>query len=393
MALSILFLGTQITVGGAQKLLLSQAQWFHSKGYSVTTAFFYDKDDLGSQWDAENPFPVVDLGAWKHQKHPVANLLLLFRGLVRLWKLLRERKIDVIETYTPDSNILGLLAARLAGVSVRVASHHGYIEGAPSIASKIHGWMINNDFAHRLVTVSQRVRRVAMEEEAIRPEKISVILNGIVPVTLEGSPSTVRKQIHDEFGVRLDGYLMLSVGRVTVQKGHTYLLDAIPAVLNAFPDTVFIIAGDGHLRETLYEESVQLGIDGSTHFLGTRSDIPELLYAADVFVMPSLWEGLPLALLEAMSAGLPVVATKVEGVESIIVDGENGYMISPQDVDALSAALIKILEDAEARAHFGRRNKDLVEQEYTIDRMCERYEELFLDLYRKNHNGQNHIEN
>ncbi|MBM3145132.1 MAG: glycosyltransferase family 4 protein [Chloroflexi bacterium] len=381
MAFSILLLGTQITVGGAQKVLLSQAQWFHARGHSVTAAFFYDKDNLRVQWASDNPFPVIDLGAWHPQRSRSLNLLLLLRGLFRLWDLLRSKKIEVIETFTPDSNILGLLIARIAGVPVRIATHHGYIEGAYSWTNKLHGWMINKGFAQRLVAVSDRVRRIAIAEEGIHPEKVVVILNGIAPITSNTPRAKIRHRIHNALGMKADSLLVLTVGRVTVQKGHTFLLDAIPKVLERFPNTVFAIAGEGHLRDVLKDKAAQLGVAGSTHFLGARSDIPDLLFAADVFVLPSLWEGLPLALLEAMSAGLPVVATRVEGVESMIVDGENGLLIPSEDVEMLSSALIKMIDDAEARARYGDRNRTLIEERYTIERMCERYEDLFRQIF------------
>jgi glycosyltransferase involved in cell wall biosynthesis len=103
--------------------------------------------------------------------------------------------------------------------------------------------------------------------------------------------------------------------------------------------------------------------------------------------MPSLWEGLPLALLEAMSAGLPIVATSVEGVDAVITNGENGYLIPPKDVDALSLALIKIREDAAARQDYSIRNIDLVHREFTIDRMCNHYRDLFLEIYQQEKEG------
>ena len=387
---SIVLLGPQITVGGAQRVLLTQAEWFHARGYSVTVVFFYDKDNLRTQWAFDYPFPVIDLGAWQPQKSILTNIILLLRGLFRLWSLLRGGKVDIIETFTPDSNILGLFVARIAGVPVRIASHHGYIEGAYSWAGKLHGMMINWGFADRLVAVSERVRRIALTEEGVNPEKVVVFLNGITPAMVDEPLSVLRDRVHQELGMSTNDFLILTVGRVTVQKGHTYLLDAIPQVLMQFPKAVFAIAGDGHLRHALQDKAMQMGIDGSIHFLGTRSDIPELLSVADVFVLPSLWEGLPLALLEAMSVGLAVVATRVEGVESIIVDGENGFLVPSEDVDALSTALIKILEDKGGRIRFGDRNKILVEEFFTIDRMCESYAELFIEVYsqkKKNESG------
>ena len=382
MDLSILLLGTQITVGGAQNVLLSQAQWFREKGYSVTAAFFYDKDNMCAEWDSKYAFPVIDLGAWHPHKSRVTNLLLLVVGLFRLVILLRTNKIDVIETFTPDSNILGLLAARLAGTPVRIASHHGYIEGAKSWSGRLHGWMVNRGFAHRLVVVSDQVRRIAISEEKINTEKVVVILNGITPVRIRDSKEDVRSRVSRNLNLNADDLLVLTVGRLTIQKGHTYLLDAIPNILEHCPKAKFLIAGDGHLRSALEEKVANLGIGNSTYILGTRADIPDLLYSADVFIL--LWEGLPLALLEAMSTGLPIVATQVEGVKSIIANNVNGFIIPSKDAGAISEALIKILGDSKARKRFGDHNKMLVENEYTIDRMCERYEELFQQEFSKN---------
>ena len=377
MNLSILFLGTQITVGGAQNVLLSQADWFHEKGYSVTAAFFYDKDKLCPQWDSQYPFPVISLGAWHPHKSRITNLFLLITGIFRLVKLLRSSKIDVIETFTPDSNILGLFAAWLARTPVRIASHHGYIEGANPWSSRLHGWMVNRGFAHCLVAVSEQVRRIAISEEMINPEKVVVILNGIAPVQASKSKNELRNQIFRELEMQADDLLLLSVGRLAIQKGHTYLLDAVPEVLKQFPNAHFAIVGDGHLRSSLQEQVSKLGLGACVHLLGTRADISDLLFAADVFVLPSLWEGLPLVLLEAMSAGLPVVATQVEGVQSIIVNNKNGSLIPSKDVGAIAAALIDILGDPETRIRFGAHNRFLVENEYTNDRMCKHYEELF----------------
>jgi glycosyltransferase involved in cell wall biosynthesis len=384
MVSSILFLGSQMTVGGAQRVLFNQAQWFHEKGYPVTAAFFYDKDGLTGQWGAAYPFPVLDLGGWRRGGAPLVNFALLIGGVIRLWKLLRRNRFDVIETFTPDSNLLGLLVARLAGVPVRVASHHGYIEGTPDWRKRAHGWLVNAGFANCLVAVSERVRRIALEEEAVRPDKVVVILNGIEMVRPQEDPAIIKARLQQELGLNPDDFVYLSVGRVTVQKGHTYLLEAVPKILERFPDlTVILIAGEGHLRESLEEKAAQLRVDRVVRFLRNRMDVSDLLFLADVFVLPSLWEGLPLALLEAMSAGLPVIATRVEGVENVVTDGENGYLLQPKDVTALAGAMIRIREDPLARQIFGERNKVLVQNEYTINRMCRHYEDLFQRLYQQ----------
>jgi len=125
--------------------------------------------------------------------------------------------------------------------------------------------------------------------------------------------------------------LFVTVGRLATQKGHSYLLEAIARVVNEFPNAKFLFAGDGPLRAELETRVDALNIRNYVWFLGIRNDIPLLLSMCDGFILPSLWEGLPIALLEAMYAGLPVIATDVEGVDEIIKDGENGLLVPPAD--------------------------------------------------------------
>ncbi len=377
---SILFLGTQMAVGGAQRVLLDHAQWFYNKGYAVTAAFFYDKEGLHAQWKREYPFPIVDLRAQQPGDNWEPNFGMLMRSLIKLWALMRKTHFNIVETFTPHSNILGIPVAWLARIPVRVATHHGNIENTPSWMMHLHGLLVNTGLSTNLVAVSERVRRLAIEVEHINPEKIVVILNGITQIHLEEPRHITRTYIHDELGLSADTRLVLTVGRLTVQKGHTYLLDAVPAVLDQFPNTVFAIAGDGYLRVSLGEKTSCLGLDKSVLLLGTRSDIAQLLMAADLFVLPSLSEGLPLALLEAMGAGLPVVATSVEGMDAIIKNGDNGYIVPPADADALARAVIRILGEGEdVWRLFGERGKRLIEKEYTIHRACQQYEGVFLE--------------
>ena len=320
------------------------------------------------------------------EKNLFINSLSLIAGIFRLWQLLRKRKISVIETFTPDSNILGLFVARLAGVPVRIASHHGYIEGAGKLRKRVHGWMINHGYCDYLVAVSERVKMMVIKEEGVKLEKVTVIKNGIEPLRI--LDENTQKLVKEEIGIRPKDFVYLTVSRLTLQKGHTYLLDAIPIVLEKFPDdTLFLFAGEGHQQKALEKKATQLGLDEVVRFLGVRNDIPNLLSLSQVFVLPSLWEGLPLAVLEAMSVGLPVVATRVEGVDSVIIHGENGYLVLPKDIQELAAALIKIRDNAEIMLTFGERNKKIIRQVYTAEAMCTNYENLFFKKYQKDSVG------
>ncbi len=372
---SILFLGSQIATGGGQEILLSQASWFQAHGYRIVAAFFYDRENLYQQWQARCDYRLIDLESWG--KTGLGNIFSLLRGLVRLYRLMRNEKFDVVETFTHHANLLGIPIAWLAGVPARVASHHGRVENFTTLQYNLHRQVINRGVATDLVVVSERVQRLAVEQERIRPERITVITNGINPPVQSPLTEVEKADLRESLGIDPDNLALLTVARLKIQKGHTYLLDAIPEILKAVPAACFVFAGDGPLRDELQAKASALGIEHAVRFLGIRQDIADLLQLADVFVLPSLWEGLPVSMLEAMLAGLPVVASRVEGVEEVIRDGQNGLLVPPADPQALSRTLIQLLLDRPARERLGAAGKMSVEEEYTVEHMCRKYEDLF----------------
>lgn len=376
---SILFVGSQMEVAGAQRVLLSQARWFHERGYKVSAVFFYDKENLQEKWQLENPFPVISLDSWRYGAFPLLNYLRLVTGLLRLMGFMRK-EVDVVESFTPHSNVLAMPAAWLAGVPLRIATHHGYIEGSSSTLARVHGWMMNSALASKVVAVSEQVRDYAIQKENLRPEKLSIIENGIEPLDLSSLADTERMAIRKELAVPEDGQLLLTVGRLTIQKGHTVLLKAIAKVAANYPKAVFAFAGEGKQRQKLESEAKQLKISEQIRFLGVRQDVAQLLLASDVFVQPSLWEGLSLAMLEALLAGIPVLATEVEGVVDVIENKVNGMLVLAGNEDALAESIIGLLNDADLRVKLGQAGKAHVEANYSIDNMCAQYESLMQSL-------------
>ena len=370
--LSILLLGTQMAVGGAQKVFLDQAVWFHARGHRVTTAFFYDRDNLHEKWQDEYSFPIINLSTFRKGRRTIQNGFSILKGLWRLWNLLHREQFDVIETFTHDSNMLALPFAWAARVPVRIATHHGIVAGISLWREKLHAWMINHDIAHCIVAVSALTRQKLLEE-GIRGDRIVVIPNGIVPLRVEGvNKSEVRK----EAGVGADDPFLLAVGRLVYSKAHEILIASMPAVLKRFPNAKVGICGDGVLRSRLEQQIQSLGLSNSVKLLGHSDHVAKFLAGADIFVMPSLWEGLPIALLEAMSAGLPVIATNVEGVEEVVTEGKNGLLVPVGDIRALSDAILRLLADPQLRYKMGIASKKKVLASYTVDQMCEKYLEL-----------------
>ncbi len=358
-----------MATGGAQKILLDQARWFHEHGHKVTVAFFYDRDGLFNAWRESLGLPLHDLQAFDRKSGFFKRGLLFFNGMRRLWSILRREKFDVVVTYTHDSNMVGLPLAWLAGVPVRIGTHLGAIRGIPKWREKIHALMVNIGCIQTLIVASKGTQQNAVRE-GVSPARIQVIPNGAQLFHLD---LTDRNKVRHKLGVGEDQVLLLSVGRLVYEKGHEFLIRAMPQVIKEFPDAKAAICGSGPLQEYLASLISLNVLDDHVKLLGQWDDIPSLLGAADVFVLPSRWEGLSIALLEGMIAKLPVVITRVEGVDEVIEDNLNGLLVPQEDSMALAKAILQLLRNPEKRVGMGLAGHARVLQGYTTDRMCEQY--------------------
>jgi len=383
---SILLVGTQMATGGAQKGLLDQASWFKSRGCDVTVAFFYDKEGFHKQWLQSFEFPIYDLHAFRHGASISSQIGGLLAGLWRLWKLLRNTKFDVVETFTHDSNLLGLPLAWLARVPVRIATHRGEIENFPAWRQNLHSWVINSGIATTLIAVSEQTRQKAIAN-GVKPERVSAILSGIEALQ---APLASRETIRNELGLNPKDILLLNVGRLMVQKGQEFLIQAMPRIIGRHPNVVAVICGDGPFHSTLEAQIAKLGLQEHVKLLGMRSDVASFLSSADIFILPSLWEGLPRALLEAMFAGLPCVATNVDGTKELIKHEVNGLLIPPQDLEALTDAILQLLESPQLRMTLGTAARNHVLTNHTVERMCRNYYERMLELLNENRDTLTH---
>jgi glycosyltransferase involved in cell wall biosynthesis len=183
-----------------------------------------------------------------------------------------------------------------------------------------------------------------------------------------------------DLGIAARSMLIATVGRLVEAKGHRYLIESAKPVLSRFPDAHFLIIGDGELRTELERQAAQLEVAEHVHFLGTRKEVAGLLAAADLFVLPSLWEGLPMALLEAMAAAKPIVSTAVAGTDETIISGQTGLVVPPRDSLALAEGISHLLrEPAEAQA-MGQAARRLVEASFSARKNASEHVRLYRRL-------------
>lgn len=358
-----------MAVGGAQKLLLEQALWFQSHGHKVTVLFFYDRDNLHEKWTKTYPFEIYNLEAFDKKAGGLRSFPKLLIGLLKLWRILKQGKCDAVITFTHDSNLLGLPLAWLAGVRSRIGTHLGEIRGMSKWRDGLHTFLVNSGVIQTLVASSARTRINAIEV-GVRSKRITTIYNAIMPFDVSNID---RETVREKLGLKVDEIFFLAVGRLVYEKGHEFLVQAMAEVAKKDSRAIAGICGAGPLHDQLLAQIETLNLQGRMRLLGQWDDIPELLAASDVFVLPSRWEGLPMALLEGMMAGLPVIATRVEGVDEVVQPGVHGLLVPLESPAELAQAILQLLRSPQDRRLMGGAARERVLNSYTTDRMCEAY--------------------
>ncbi|MFI5323867.1 MAG: glycosyltransferase [Thermodesulfobacteriota bacterium] len=279
----------------------------------------------------------------------------------------------------PLSCTYGIIAAYLAGVKTIIATQHLYSymnSQRIQLEQKIISYFVDN-FIAVSIDVARRLRDVINT-----PDKIQVVHNGII---LENY-SSIRDNIHanDIYGPlkenRREFPIVLTIARLDKQKGHKFLLKAARDV----PSTLFVFVGDGPERENLENEALELGLNDRVIFLGRRNDISALLDGCDLFVLPSLFEGLPLSIMEAMAAGKPVIASDIGGIDELIINGNTGYLTPPGDPQALATAINMLLSTPRLSQKIAAAGQALVFKEFSADQMLKGITDIYNDnLYRR----------
>ena len=297
------------------------------------------------------------------------------RQLLRMsWFL---RSFDIVHTHDLWSNLIGVPAARLAGVpaivsSRRDLSHFEWYQGRRRVWMK---WIQNLGGA--VMTNAVPIREGLVREDRFDPCKVRVIHNG-VDIAKFKSARNDRARLFPEVG---DGMLVVLVGNMhTDVKGHPWLISSARAVREQFPDTRFVLVGDGEQRSIFEKQARDLGVMHNFLFLGRRSDIPDILASCDLAVLPSRAEGLPNAVLEYLAAGLPVVVSQVGGNAELVQDGVTGILVPPEDSAALSAALLKLLSEPALARRLAQAGQEFTVRNFSFERLVQEVDALYTDL-------------
>jgi glycosyltransferase involved in cell wall biosynthesis len=355
-----------LEIGGAEMDLVTKAKVLVEEyGYHIAIACLLRRGELVEE-AKRNGIRVIG---------PVMSGKSDIRVIPRLVRTMRSGKFDIVHTHMFASNFLGRLAALLAGVSVIVST-------VQLIAEREKWWEILLDRALQLktgmmITSSQAVRR-SFIERGIREDKITTIYNGIDFSRFDGIDRVeARNRIRPELGLEDSTFLVGTVARLQRVKGVECLIEAANYIVESVPDARFLIVGDGPQKAELEYRIKQLDLSSRFIFAGTRGDVPAILSALDLFVLPSLSEALGIAVIEALLMRVPVVATNVGGVPEVVKNRETGLLVPPKDPIRLGEAIAYVYSNRDRAIAMARAGERRVRGMFEISRLARKQVELY----------------
>lgn len=353
----VLYLITELGIGGAQSALYRLVASLNREKFQPTVACFYNGNCLYGKLIEEMGIPVIDLST--NQKKWRLD------ALWRLYLLIHREQPTLLHTWLYHANIAGRVIGRIAGVPIIISSERN-IYLSNSIRTLLN--RITSPLSDRIFCVSQSVANYVVEFIGVSRDKISVIPNGVDIKDFVGLPDPQTIRMH--YGLPPNDFIVGSVGRLHPVKNFDLLIKVFKRLHELYPRAHLMIIGDGPLRKNLESLCCELGLSKNEHvfFLGDQTDIPALLSAMDLFVLPSKHEGMPNAVLEAMAAGLPVVTTSAGGTQEIIQNNKTGILVKPDDPEALYQALALLFSDSELRRRLGNAAYGHVKENFSLDR-------------------------
>ncbi len=385
-ALHVVHLIEALGPGGAERLLYTNLKNFDPARVRSTVFTVYSRADHWLEPIRELGVPVFSLDCEGPRSLPKA--IKKFSG----W--LRSNRPDVIHSHLWAANVVARVSGRLAGVPVVSSVHNpdhedaAWSDGANvsltkrRIAKGIDRWTarVGNE---RLIAVSEYVRQSANRHLKFSLNEIDLLYNPIDTDALANGRAKTRGQLLSEIGLPADAIVLLNVGRVAPQKGLIYALRALPRIIEAYPQAHLLSVGatsDPAWLEQLKREAIRAGVADHFHIIGPRHDVTDFLHSCDVFVFPSLYEGLGIALIEAMAAGCACLATTVGPISEFMEDGRTGVLVPPAEPEAIAAAICDLLANPNRRAHLAENAQQTAlarfQPQVAADRLTQIYERV-----------------
>ena len=306
-----------------------------------------------------------------------------FLAFLSIYRLIKRIKPHIVHTHTSKAGLLGRLAAFLAGVPVIIHTPHGHVFHSyyGPFMTKIFVTVerVLSLMTDKIAALTDRERDEHLEQGVASIQKYAIIHSGVMLqqiMNMDIDVETGKKKL----GIPQNSNVIGVVGRLVPIKGHKYLVSAAKNIIKEARNTVFVFVGDGHLKSALEEQAEAIGVRKNIIFTGWKRNAQEILCVFDVFVLPSLNEGMGRVLIEAMALGKPIVASHVGGIINLVKNGENGILVPPRDSTALGNAIIKIIKDKNLAENLGKNGKAMIYPKFDASAMVMKLDNLYQGL-------------
>jgi glycosyltransferase involved in cell wall biosynthesis len=362
-AIRIAYVIDKLALHGTQKMLVLLSQHLAQRNYQQRV--YCLKDEV-------HPANKFALDAYGVELRVIGQQQLIAGiGLMRLIAEWRQWQPDIVYTLLFYGNIIGRVLARIANTPRVISSVR-----AKNVYKNIFHFgldRITAGLADHVICNSQDAISFAIQYEGVRPEQMTYIPNGVLPVHTRYDVETLRK----ELGASSDTVLIGSIGRLVPQKGYHSLLQAFRQFQQHLPDSLLLIIGQGPLFSELQAQVEALSLATNVKLLGERTDIERLLSCINVYVQASLFEGMPNALMEAMAAGKPVIATAVDGNRELIENGRTGWLVRPEKPDILAQTMLFAVRHPEESRQLGKTAAQHITAKFSVEKMVDAYDQMF----------------
>lgn len=370
--INILHIYQNSRIGGVQQQLLSLLKAYNREVFNPFFCCFGPKEAMGKEIEGIG-IELTALNRFRYHR--------ILPGIfVDLSRLMKEKHIHIVRTHRYHPNVYGRVAAFLAGVPVIVASVHDNYRMDKRPKRRIVNHILSK-ITDKIVAVSESIKKDIVRYDKIDPSKILVIPNGVD--TERFNPEGNFANIKEEFLIKDNDIVIGFVGRIVPAKGLEYLIDTLSYLKEEFKNLKLLIIGEGAIVARLHEQAKEKKVYDSIIFAGGRRDIPDILSCIDIFVMPSIAEGLPNALLEAMAMGRPIVATEVGGIPEVMKNGVNGLLVPPRDPIALATAMKGLIGNDRLAAQMGHAARDLVQDKFSMRATAQKWQTLYLSILKE----------
>jgi len=373
--INLLYVITKLELGGAQKQLLSVVKGIDKERYRIFL-FTACEGLLIEETSSITGLTLIKSRYLERTINPLKDLL----ALIEIYRFIKKNNIEIVHTHSSKAGVLGRFAARLANVKTIIHTVHGWSFHDYQLRwkQKFFIWLerLSAYFTNTIIVVSYHDKQKGLNNHIGPEDKYTLIRYGINYADF----STGEQKIKEELGINSNELVVGMVSCFKPQKSPQDFIKLSLAVSQTLPNVKFLLVGDGILRKQIQKLISRLKLQNRVILTGWRRDIPKILSVIDVFVLTSLWEGLPITVLEAIVSAKPVVATNTGGIQEVVSEGKNGFLVKPGDTESLSERLMLLLRNKNLRKDMGQNSKRLLNLDFSEENMVKNTQDLYDDL-------------